>query len=210
MPVSYSVSKPRGDRREVGVDVYLETARLILRRFTAGDVDHLVALDGDPEVMRFLTGGAPAPAAVVRDQVLPRILAYYERGERYGYWAAVDKASGDFLGWFHFRPSAADPAAIELGYRLKRAAWGRGLATEGARALIDKGFTEYGLARVVATALAAHRASIRVMEKAGLRLVRRFVYRDGQGWHIGQEAVEYALTRPEWAAARAGRPPAAG
>lgn len=190
------------------MDVHLETERLVLRRFTAGDVDHLVALDSDPAVMRYLTGGMPTPAAVIRDQVLPRILADYAQDDRYGYWAAVDKASGDFQGWFHFRPSAADPTAIELGYRLKRAAWGRGLATEGARALIDKGFAEYDLERVVATALAANRASIRVMEKAGLRLARRFVYRDGQGWHIGQAAVEYALSRREWAAARASRSPA--
>jgi RimJ/RimL family protein N-acetyltransferase len=178
--------------------VYLETERLLLREFTEADADDLFALDNDPAVMRFLNGGAPADRAAIRERLLPNFRAYYQRSDGYGYWAAIEKASGAFLGWFHFRPARTEPEAIELGYRLNRAAWGKGYATEGARALIRKGFVELGTRRVVATTLAGNAASIRVMEKAGLTFARRFVYEGEPAWHIGQEAVEYALNRDEW------------
>ena len=125
--------------------LFLETERVLLRRFTEDDVDNLFELDSDPEVMRFLTGGIPTPRAVIQQEVLPNFLRYYERFAGYGFWAAVDKASGDFLGWFHFRPpEGAGPGEVELGYRLRNSAWGNGYATEVSRALIRKGFRELG------------------------------------------------------------------
>jgi RimJ/RimL family protein N-acetyltransferase len=88
---------------------------------------------------------------------------------------------------------------VELGYRLRRSAWGKGYATEGSRALIAKGFAELGVERVYATTMVVNVASRRVMEKAGLRFVRTF----RQPWpdHIdGEEKgdVEYALSRAQW------------
>jgi RimJ/RimL family protein N-acetyltransferase len=74
-----------------------------------------------------------------------------------------------FLGWFEFRPLDDDSSAVvELGYRLNKAAWGRGYATDGARALMDKGFTELAVERVTANTMAVNQASRRVMEKSGL------------------------------------------
>jgi RimJ/RimL family protein N-acetyltransferase len=180
--------------------VFLETERLLLREFTADDLDNLVALDGDPEVMRHVTGGRATPREEIRDDILSAFLAYHDRGAGYGFWAAIEKASGDFLGWFHFRPRPGDPAdEPELGYRLVRSAWGKGYATEGSRALVRKGFTELGVRRVVAETMVVHVASRRVMEKAGLRLVRIF----HQPWPYPIEGdelgdVEYALERGEW------------
>ena len=182
------------------MDIFLETERLILRRFTMDDIDHLVALDGEPEVMRFINGGRPTPRHEIETDVLPWWLGYYERSERYGFWAAIEKASGEFLGWFHFRPREDDPPdEPELGYRLRRSAWGKGYGTEGSRALINKGFADIGVQRVVASTMAVNIASRRVMEKSGLRLVRAF----HQEWPEsipGDEHgdVEYALTRDEW------------
>ena len=69
--------------------VLLETERLVLRRFTEADVDDLSALDGDPEVMRFITGGETTPRDVIRDERLPRFIRAYERFEGFGVWAAV-------------------------------------------------------------------------------------------------------------------------
>jgi RimJ/RimL family protein N-acetyltransferase len=179
------------------MSVYLETPRLRLRDFTEDDADHLIELDADPAVTRLLNGGRPTPPEVVREQILPRFLAWHARGAGYGYWAAIERASGDFLGWFHLRPPADDPAVLELGYRLRRAAWGRGYATEGALALVAQAFDALGARRVMATTLAENTASIRVMEKAGLSLARRFRYDgpDPAAWHVGRDAVEYALDR---------------
>jgi RimJ/RimL family protein N-acetyltransferase len=178
--------------------VVLETDRLILRRFTPDDVDALVALDADPEVMRYLSGGRPTPREVIEGERLPRYLAYHAAGDAFGYWAAIERSSGAFLGWFHFRPSEGRSSDVELGYRLRRAAWGKGYATEGSRALIHKGFTDLGVRRVVAETMAVNIASPRVMEKAGLTLVRTFQ----QEWPEPIEGtergdVEYALRKAD-------------
>lgn len=182
------------------MQVFLETERLVLRQFTMDDADHLVELDGDPEVMHFITGGRATPGEEIEHDILPAFLRYYERFAGYGFWAAIEKSTGDFLGWFHFRPKEGSPLdEAELGYRLRKPAWGKGYGTEGSRALICKGFTELGVRRVVAEAMAVNVASRRVMEKAGLRFVRAF----HQEWPDpipGDEygVVEYALTKDDW------------
>lgn len=180
--------------------MFLETNRLTLRRFTDADEDSLVELNSDPEVMRYLNGGTPTPREEVRSVVLPRILDCYERFGGLGYWAAEEKPTGRFLGWFHFRPGKdTRDGELELGYRLRRAAWGKGYATEGSRALIRKGFTELGVERVVAQTLTVNVASRRVMEKCGLTFVRAFHRPDLDP--VGKDGVvEYALARAQWAA----------
>ena len=173
---------------------------MVLRRFTESDVDNLHDLDGDPEVMRFINGGKPTPHDKIRDDTLPRFLRSYERFEGLGVWATIERSTGEFLGWFEFYPwKDADPSEVELGYRLRRFAWGKGYATEGSRALIRKGFTELGVQRVVAETVAVHTASRRVMEKAGLMYVRTF----HQEWPERIEGdehgdVEYALRKADW------------
>jgi len=71
--------------------VYLETERLTLRRFTPDDLDDLVALDSDPAVMRYINGGRPTPHDEMRDDYLPWWLAYYDRGDAWGFWAAIER-----------------------------------------------------------------------------------------------------------------------
>lgn len=182
------------------MQVYLETERLILRRFTPADADLIVELDSDPEVMRYLSGGPATPREKIEQEVLPAWLRYYERGDRYGYWAAIEKASGDFIGWFHFRPHPGDPDdQPELGYRFRRVAWGKGYGTEGSRALIRKGFTELGARRIIASTYQDNIGSRRVMEKCGLTFVRTFKYQGDDSADIWEgDDVEYAITREEW------------
>ena len=188
------------------MQVFLETQRLVLRRFTMADADDLVRLDADPDVMRYVTGGVPTSRDQIENDVLPAFLGYYQRYEGFGFWAAVEKTTGEFLGWFHFRPRPdAVPGQVELGYRLRKSAWGKGYATEGSRALICKGFAEFGVQRVVAEAMAVNMASRRVMEKAGLKLVRTFY----QPWPYPMEGdqfgdVEYALDKADWQHDQAG------
>ncbi len=182
--------------------IILETGRLALRQFTEDDVDNLLDLNSDPEVMRYLTGGRPTPREVLRDEIIPFHLAVYRRLDRLGTWAAESSATGEFLGWFHFRPGpGTDLSNIDLGYRLRRSAWNKGYATEGSRALIDMGFTELGAERVFGHTMTVNTASRRVMEKCGLALVRTTPY-EGPDVIEGSEhgEVEYALTKPEWEA----------
>lgn len=189
------------------MEVLLETERLRLRRFTLADLLGVVALHGHPEVMRYVTGTPTAPEVVART-VLPRFLRYDPCRPALGVWAADDRRSGEFLGWFSLkRRSGAGNAEAELGYRLTPGAWGRGYATEGARALVERGF-EAGLRRVVANVYEENVASRRVLEKLGMTLVRRFrptadelargsvTFEAGSGEVWDGDELEYALKRP--------------
>jgi RimJ/RimL family protein N-acetyltransferase len=189
--------------------VFLRTDRLLLRRFSEADADHLYALDNDPCVMRYINGGTPTLREIVERDILPTFLRYDERAPGYGFWAAIGQVCGEWLGWFSFRPKADAPGDVVLGYRLRKAAWGRGYATEGARALIDWGFAELGIRRVVATTYEHNRASRRVMEKLGMTLVRRFLIStedllQSDTYHASSlevwdgDDVEYALERADW------------
>jgi RimJ/RimL family protein N-acetyltransferase len=186
--------------------VLVETARLSLCAFEPGDVDLLVELDGDPAVMQFITGGRATPRSEIEDDYLPAFLGYYDRFDGYGFWAAIEKESDEFVGWFHLRPAPGAPDnEPELGYRLRRGAWGRGLATEGAQALIEVAFSRLGAERVVAETMAVNVASRRVMENSGMTLIREF----HQDWPYRIEGdelgdVEYAVTRDSWLAAQSG------
>jgi RimJ/RimL family protein N-acetyltransferase len=184
------------------MQVFLETERLVLRAFTMDDVDNLVGLDGDAEVMYYINGGRATPRDEIESGVLPRFISYYRDGLTYGFWAAIEKPTGEFLGWFHMRPGqGAPPDEPELGYRLRQSAWGKGYATEGSRALIDKAFAEQGAQRVTAGTMVVNTRSRRVMEKCGLNLVRTFHQEwPDSGPIAGEELgdVEYALTRADW------------
>jgi RimJ/RimL family protein N-acetyltransferase len=180
---------------------FLETERLFFRRVVPEDARLLYELDSDPEVMRFISRGAPTPLERIEREILPRWLRYYETSTHLGFWAVHARAAGDFLGWFHLRPDRYTPEEQEVGYRLKRSAWGQGYATEGTRALLVRAFTEGGIAKVSARTLAVNTASRRVLEKAGLRLEEDFLYEESvlPGWSEEERrAVKYGLRREDF------------
>jgi RimJ/RimL family protein N-acetyltransferase/uncharacterized damage-inducible protein DinB len=178
----------------------LETERLLLRPLTESDLDNLVELNSDPEVLRFLTGGKPIPREDIAGKFLPKVFGYYQRFSGLGYWAAEEKSTGEFLGWFALEPGHGESAVdVELGYRLRRAAWGKGYATEGSRALVRRAFAELSVERVYAETMAVNARSRRVMAKSGLRYLRTFhVDWDEpiEGTEHGE--VEYAVTSAQW------------
>ncbi|MDQ5824880.1 MAG: GNAT family N-acetyltransferase [Chloroflexota bacterium] len=182
------------------MQISLETERLLLRPFTGTDANNLFDLDSDPDVMRYVNGGNPTPLEVVRNEDLPWFIEYGQRHEGYGFWAAIEKSTGEFVGWFLLRPpSDGSPDEPELGYRLRRSAWGKGYATEGSRVLVRSAFARSGVPRVVAFAHVNNAASRRVMEKVGMVLVRTFYLTWADRFDgVAQEAVEYALTRADW------------
>ena len=172
-----------------------KTTRLSLSLAREADRENLVALERDQEVMRFLDGGQRNPedrAGDSADFLRPR-------GGEDDVWAALETRSGAFVGWFSLRH--VGDGIGELGFRLHRGAWGRGLASEGAIALVAMGFADQDLARIVATTMAVNTASRRVMEKTGLTHLRT-VYPSWRNPLPGSELgeIEYEITRQGWEA----------
>src|SRR5271165_1821899 len=102
---------------ERDMNIVLKTPRLQLRQFAPDDASRLFDLNSDPEVIRFL---GPAPSLeTLRDEIIPFHLAVYQQFDRLGTWAAEERATSEFLGWFHFRAGPGQDARnIDLGYRV--------------------------------------------------------------------------------------------
>jgi len=145
---------------------WLETLRLELRVFVAGDFDDLYRLDGDRRVMKYISNGRPASRDATA-QRLKRFIRYPSLYPDLGIWRAARRDTGAFVGWFCFS-YAGNSADIEVGYRLLPEAWGRGFATEGAQALVDFGFDDLGLHRIIGLTHRGNTASQRVLMKTGL------------------------------------------
>lgn len=145
-------------------DLRLSTTRLTLRPVSPADRNDLIALEADVEVMRFLNGGQPVPEAG-----LPDADFLTPRGDESEVVAAHLRTNGSFIGWFALFDDGLVEGlrTAEIGYRLSRAAWGKGYATEGVRTLIEVAFDSLGFDRVRAETMAVNQASRRVLEKAG-------------------------------------------
>jgi RimJ/RimL family protein N-acetyltransferase len=150
----------------------VETERLILRAWrAAGDLPALAALNADAEVMRWIAPNRPLRADESA-ALLERIEAHW-REHGYGLWAVEPRDGGagciGFAGLSipSFLPEVLP--TVEVGWRLDRAWWGRGLATEAARACVAHGFGTLGLRSVVSIIDARNERSLRVAEKLGMR-----------------------------------------
>jgi len=167
--------------QRVSPDAPIATPRLLLRAAGPEDVDDLVAMDGDPEVRRYLD----MPEAPTRDhtlrEIVPKWQAIRAACPGQGFWTAREEQGGEFVGWFHLRaPKPGTPQRqgdLELGYRLVRRRWGLGFATEGSMALLRHGFGVLRRPRVIASALAGNGASIGVMKKIGMTLDQEWLYK---------------------------------
>jgi RimJ/RimL family protein N-acetyltransferase len=183
------------------VQIVLETDRMLLRRLTEEDAGPLAALYGDPRVMRYITVQPPS-LAEVESEILPAYLREYrELDDGLGSFAAIEKETGQMAGRFSLKPANSYGLAggTELGYRLYPEFWGRGLATEGARALIGSAFERLLSDRVVATTMADNAGSWRVLEKCGMRRVRTFYYPDADQMPGAEHGdFVYELTRSDW------------
>jgi len=178
----------------------LATERIRLEPLTADHTELLVELDADPAVLRYVFGRALTREEVVGTW-LPRRTRADADARGLGWWIGSARDSGEFLGWWCLAVDDADASAAELGYRLRRDAWGRGLATEGARALLDHGFGTVGLTRVWAETMAVNTGSRGVLHKLGLRLTHTWVGswpHPIQGWEQGDVRYELrAADRPQ-------------
>jgi ribosomal-protein-alanine N-acetyltransferase len=174
---------------EAGSDA-LVTERLLLRRYTQDDLDAWhERIFADPEVMRYLPGGRPIPRGQL-DGAYERGVTHWQT-HGYGVWVVCDRSTDDLIGHCGLR-YLDEIAETELLYGLGRQYWGRGLATEAARATLDFGFRRAGLERIIALAVPENLASRRVMEHLGMQfeaetrmfdldLVRYAIGREGFG-----------------------------
>lgn len=165
----------------------LHTDRLTLRPLAEGDLDDLIAMNGDPEVMAFI--GRPMTA----EQVAAEHPDWIRGDDDFGLWAGI--ADGTFAGVWFLSRDPDDPAAGEIGWRLPRRAWGQGYAVEGARALVTHGFDTLGLRRLWAETMAVNARSRRVMDRLEMTHVRTDVHEWDDpipGWEQGE--VVYELT----------------
>ncbi len=161
----------------------LSTTRLTLRPWDADDWRLLVPLVTDPEVMRHITGGEPWDEARMQAFVARQRACFAERA--HGFWKLHEREAERFVGFCGLQPLRGHEA-IEAGWWLARDAWGRGLATEAARAAIADGFERLGLTRIVAIARPDNVRSQAVMTRAGMTYERTLTYE-------GLVVVRYAI-----------------
>ena len=180
----------------------LETPRLILRRWRPADHAAFAELNADPEVMRHF------PATVDRagsDGMIARIEKGFDH-LGYGLYAVEVKGGSPFVGYVGLMPvRAPNPLApaVEIGWRLARRAWGRGYASEAARACLDLAFDHLGLEEVVSFTAVANAPSRAVMARIGLRAdpSRDFDHPALEMGHPLRRHVLHAVTREDRAAA---------
>lgn len=149
-----------------------ETKRLRHRAFVAGDAEAFYALNGDPEVMR-LTGEALVPSLQAAAEAIANYPDFDEIG--YGRWACVLKDTGRVIGFCGLK-YLQDLGAVDVGYRFLPQYWGRGLATEACKASLEFGFHQLRLDQIIGLVIPQNFASIRVLEKAGMKSTGEFLY----------------------------------
>lgn len=151
----------------------IETERLYLRLFKPDDLEAFSLIRSDPDVMRYMRDGKPLSREQVSEN-LTGIIQHY-REHSFGLWAAIYKQDSQLIGFCGLQFLEQTPE-IELGYMLSKAYWGKGLATEGAKASLKYGFGNLNLERIVAVAYPENLASRRVMEKVGMKYEKKALY----------------------------------
>ncbi len=145
----------------------IETARLLIRPWQDSDRAPFASMSVDPEVMAYL---GPLSTEAQSNAIVDRLMKMpAEHG--FCFWALEERATGDFLGFcgLKFAPEGCGlDGEIEIGWRLKRAAWGKGYAHESARAVLDWGFANLKASRIIAMTVLANSRSWGLMERLGM------------------------------------------
>lgn len=160
--------------------IFAETPRLILREMLAEDYEGLFAMDSDKDVHTYLGNNPITDLQQAKDAIANIRQQYIDNG--IGRWAVVEKESNEFVGWSGLKLVKEERGPhgnyYDVGYRFAKKYWGKGYATETALASVDYGFSEMGLDVLNATAETGHKASIHVLQKAGLKLIGEFISND--------------------------------
>jgi len=150
------------------MQIIFETRRLILGQFTEDDARLILDLNSDPEIVKYVH----EPVLTTDDQakkiIADIILPQYKNN--LGRWATYTKSNNEFIGWCGLK-YLADKDEIDLGYRFKKNAWGKGYATEAAKHTLDHGFNNLDLKLIIGRAHIENMASIKVLEKIGMQFI---------------------------------------
>jgi ribosomal-protein-alanine N-acetyltransferase len=174
------------------MQIYIETERLILRKIEEYDLQGIFELDSDPEVHRYL-GEKPIKSIEESKSIVNYIRKQYEE-DGIGRWAVVDKMTNEFIGWSglkYEKEVRKEMFYYDLGYRLKKKFWGKGIATETALESLKYGFQVMNLEEIYAGAHIENIASNKVLQKVGLKYIETFEY-DSAPHHW------YKISKSEW------------
>jgi ribosomal-protein-alanine N-acetyltransferase len=166
----------------------LETERLILRKLTKSDVDEIFKMRSDTDVMRFIR--EPQTKREESFEWIRMISAKWET-EKIGFCGIIEKETQTFVGWCGLW-RLKETNEIEVGYAIQKDFWGNGFATEAAQKILEYGFEELDLERIVAVAYPENTASQNVMKRLGMRFIKLGKFYD-------KELVQYAITKEEYA-----------
>lgn len=166
----------------------IETERLILREYTEADAPAFFRLNSDPDVMRYVPDERMTDVDQAREILINHpMVDYRERG--FGRWACILKETGEHIGFCGLK-YLKEIGDVDLGFRFMPSQWGKGFATEAARASIRFGFDELKLDHIVGLAEPENRASIRVLEKVGMQFVEMVRLFD-------LDMAKYVIRRPK-------------
>ena len=165
--------------------------RCSFRLLDASDGALLSALDADPAVMKYINGGVASSPEDIERVAIPRLMAYRNPDKGWGLWGVFERTDNNFLGWvlvrpMHFFSAQPDWQTLELGWRFRRSAWGKGYATETAKHLMQW-LHNRGVKKFCAIALPDNQSSINVMKKLGMHFVSRQLHHDP----LGDAVVDY-------------------
>lgn len=172
------------------------TERLQFSFITERDAELLYQLDHDPEVMKYLTSGRTSSKEQVINEFLPRLARYADQTLGHGLWLVSDVINNEPYGWVLVRPmgffsDSPQRNNLELGWRFFKKHWGKGIATEAAKTVMETLLQQRAIKQYSATALVDNIASIAIMKKLGMNKVSDYIHKDDHGEFF---AVEYSVT----------------
>lgn len=152
----------------------IETTRLVLKPRTINEFQHCLNMDLDPAVSKYIPGKSDGSADHIKF-LENRITTIYLQG--LGYWSVFkNNGTSEFIGWIHLLPAKENKITAEIGWRLKRSAWGCGYAMEAATAILTYAFGELNIKKVVAYTHVDNVRSKKLMTRLGMRFVNDFMY----------------------------------
>ena len=151
--------------------IIIETDRFILREFLVKDAQEFYNMNLNEDVIKY-TGDFPFKSVEEAEEFINN----YDHYQKYGYgrWSIIEKGTNNYIGWSGLKMTES-LNEIDLGFRIKKEYWNKGMAMETAKAVLDFAFAKLKITKVVARAMKDNTASIKVIKKLGMKFRNEFV-----------------------------------